>query len=221
MLFVDDDNVLASDYLETGLAIGEREPLLGCWGGQLVGRFSVPPPDWITPFLKYIAVFPLDCELRLKGAFKGTLDPVPPTAGMFLRRILAENHIRMTEADLKRIVLGGPGTTIRSEDMDIGLGVLDIGYEAARFPQLTVTHLIPEDRLTEDYIALLLQRIRAGTLVYSVLRGIGESPRSLPAIWIDQLRSLRLPPRHRRFMQAELRGELLARQVLSRLRANE
>src|ERR1051326_7945360 len=54
MLFVDDDNLLAPDYLEPGLAIGEREPKLGCWGGQLVGRFAVEPPPWIPPFLKYL-----------------------------------------------------------------------------------------------------------------------------------------------------------------------
>ena len=31
MVFIDDDNVLAPDYLARGLAIGAREPRLGCW----------------------------------------------------------------------------------------------------------------------------------------------------------------------------------------------
>ena len=219
MLFVDDDNVLAPDYLAQGLAIARREPRLGCWGGQLKGRFAVPPPDWIEPFLKYIAVFPFERELRLKGSFQGTHDPIPPTAGMFLRRILAEHHLKMLAAKPERLALGGSREApLAGEDMDLGLGVLDIGYEAARFPELALEHLIPAERLTEAYIARLLQSIRAGTLVLGVIRGIGAPPRSRPALWFQHLRALRLPARHRRFMQAELRGEEQARRILARFK---
>jgi hypothetical protein len=216
MVFIDDDNVLAPDYLAHGLEIARREPRLGCWGGQLTGRFSAPPPDWIEPFLKYIAVFPLERELRLRDRFTGTHDPVPPTAGMFLRRVLAEHHLQVLAAKPERLALGGTREApLAGEDMDLGLGVLDIGYEAARFPALKIDHLIPEDRLTEPYIERLLQSIRAGTLVLGVLRGIGAPPRSPWALGLQYLRSLRLPPRHRRFMQAELRGEWQARRILA------
>lgn len=217
MVFVDDDNVLAPDYLARGLEIAAREPRLGCWGGQLRGRFAAPPPDWIGPFLKYIAVFPLEQELRLRGNFAGTHDPIPPTAGMFLRRVLAEHHLNVLKAQPERLALGGTREApLACEDMDLGLGVLDINHEAARFPDLRIDHLIPEDRLTERYIARLLQSIRAGTLVLGVLRRIGPPPRSLPVLAWEYLRSLRLPPRHRRLMQAELRGERQARQILAR-----
>ncbi len=216
MVFIDDDNVLAPDYLARGLAIGAREPRLGCWGGQLTGRFAAPPPDWIEPFLKYIAVFPLQRELRLRHRFTGTHDPIPPTAGMFLRRALAEHHLHMLATKPERLALGGTREApLACEDMDLALGVLDIGYEAARFPELKIDHLIPADRLTEPYMERLLQSIRAGTLVLGVLRGIGAPPRSPWALWVQHLRSLRLPSRHRRFMQAELRGEWQARRILA------
>jgi hypothetical protein len=218
MVFVDDDNVLAPDYLARGLEIAAREPRLGCWGGQLNGRFAVPPPDWIGPFLKYIAVFPLERELRLRGHFAGTHDPIPPTAGMFLRRVLAEHHLNLLKAQPERLALGGTREEpLACEDMDLGLGVLDIHHEAARFPELHIDHLIPEDRLTESYMARLLQSIRAGTLVLGVLRHIGPPPRPWPILAWEYLRSLRLPARHRRLMQAELRGERQARRILASL----
>jgi hypothetical protein len=218
MLFVDDDNVLAPDYLATGLAIGDREPQLGCWGGQLVGRFATPPPDWIEPFLKYLAVFPLERELRLKDSFDGNYDRVPPTAGMFLRRELATHHLRKLETKPAHLALGGTrGVPIGGEDMDLGLSVLEIGREAARFPQLTVTHLISADRLTEDYIAKLIQSVRAGAVLLEHLRGGGRKPRSKFALWRDRWRARRLPERHRRFMEAEIKGELQAREFIATL----
>ena len=101
--------------------------------------------------------------------------------------------------------------------MDLGLSVLEIGYEAARFPALTVIHLIPDDRLTEDYIAKVIQSVRAGTLLLSYLRGVGMKPRAKFALWLDRLRARRLPPRHRRFMMAEIKGELQARELIMQL----
>lgn len=218
MLFVDDDNLLAPDYLEAGLAIGEREPKLGCWGGQLVGRFAVPPPDWIGPFLKYLAVFPLERELRLKGSFTGNFDCVPPTAGMFMRRVLADQHLRMLDAKPEHLALGGSrGAPIGGEDMDIGLSALDIGYEAARFPQLTITHLMPADRLNVEYMCKLMRSIRTGTLLLGALRGVGLKPRSRFALWRDRIKASRLPSPHRQFMEAEIEGELHARRLIAAL----
>lgn len=218
MLFVDDDNLLAPDYLETGLAIGAREPKLACWGGQLVGRFAVPPPEWIGPFLKYLAVFPLERELRLKDSFKGNFDCVPPTAGMFMRRVLAKHHLEFLEKRPEHLALGGSrGAPIGGEDMDIGLGALDIGYEAARFPELTVTHLMPADRLTVEYMCKLMRSIRTGTLLLGALRGVGLKPRSRFALWRDGRRAARLPSPHRQFMEAEIEGELHARRLIAEL----
>ena len=179
---------------------------------------AVTPPDWIKPFLKYLAVFPLERELRLKGSFDGNYDRVPPTAGMFIRRELADHHLKMLEAKPAHLALGGTrGVPIGGEDMDLGLGVLEMGREAARFPQLTVTHLMPADRLTEEYMAKLIQSVRAGTLILGHLRGVGLKPRSRFALWLDQVRARRLPNPHRRFMEAEIKGELQAREFIAKL----
>jgi hypothetical protein len=215
MVFLDDDNRLAPDFLATGLALGRQEPRLGCWGGQLIPQFDVPPPDWMPPFYRYLAIFPLERELRAT-VFNGNYDCVPPTAGMFLRRAVAEHFVKMAETQPHRRALGGtPKQRIGAEDMDIGLSALDLGLELARFPQLKLTHLIPADRLTESYVCTLLTNVRAGTLLLEAFRHSGAPPRSSFALWRDWLRTVRLPPPHRSFRRAELRGERIARRILA------
>src|ERR1700712_2500015 len=59
ILFVDDDNILDRDYLEKGLQLAAAWPQLGCWGGQLLPRYAIPPPAWTKNYLNYLAVYPL------------------------------------------------------------------------------------------------------------------------------------------------------------------
>ncbi len=40
LVFVDDDNVLDSDYLEMALKVSEAWPIIGAWGGQLRGEIA-------------------------------------------------------------------------------------------------------------------------------------------------------------------------------------
>src|SRR4051794_9281864 len=45
-VLVDDDNVLAPDYLALALDLAVKWPLLGAWGGQCMGRFKREPEPW-------------------------------------------------------------------------------------------------------------------------------------------------------------------------------
>lgn len=217
LLFVDDDNLLAPDYLEIGVGLAKSEPNLGCWGGQLIGRFEAAPPEWMHQFFKYIAVFPLDREMRA-SRYGGTYDAVPPTAGMFLRRREAEHHLQLVESQPQRLALGGTrGIPIGGEDTDLGLGAFDLGHEIGRFPQLKLIHLIPAGRMTENYIARLLTSIRAGMIILEAVRGFARPKRSYVSLGWDCLRALRMPARHRKFMLAETKGEFIARRMLAQM----
>lgn len=47
IVMVDDDNVLAPDYLETGVRIAHEHPMLGAFGGKCLPEFEVEPPEWL------------------------------------------------------------------------------------------------------------------------------------------------------------------------------
>src|SRR5262249_12334990 len=57
LLFVDDDNVLAQNYLEQALRIGHEWPMLGVWGsGAIIPEFEVDPPEHLREFLDLLAL---------------------------------------------------------------------------------------------------------------------------------------------------------------------
>ena len=50
LCFVDDDNILAPDYLRKALTISQSEPMLGVFGGRSIGQFEATP-GWLCRHL--------------------------------------------------------------------------------------------------------------------------------------------------------------------------
>ncbi len=48
IVMVDDDNVLAPDYLETAVRIAEMHPALGAFGGKCLPEFEQEPEEWLA-----------------------------------------------------------------------------------------------------------------------------------------------------------------------------
>src|ERR1039458_3938551 len=55
LVFVDDDNVLADNYLEVAIDVAAKHPHIGAFGGSVRGEFETPPPEWIGPYLSGLA----------------------------------------------------------------------------------------------------------------------------------------------------------------------
>ncbi len=52
LVFVDDDNVLETGYLETALDIRAKYPLFEVLGGGVItGEFEIVPEEWMKPYL--------------------------------------------------------------------------------------------------------------------------------------------------------------------------
>src|ERR1700677_5164570 len=86
LVFVDDDNVLRSDYLENSLKISSDHPFLGAWGGSCVPEFEIEPPAELRPFLAGLLV-----EKRTTSVWENIPragDALPPGAGMVVRKKL-------------------------------------------------------------------------------------------------------------------------------------
>jgi glycosyltransferase involved in cell wall biosynthesis len=206
ILFVDDDNLLDPDYLETGLGIGHADPRLGCWGGQMVGEYGAPAPDWLGRFEKYLAVSRVERAVVCEGMPK-SFDDLPPSAGMFSRVAAAVDYVEAYELHPLRIHLGvsGDGQT-RGEDTDFVLHALSRGWRVGRFPELRLTHLIPAGRLTADYMGRLLEGVAAGLVLNAEIYGLPKPYPGLLRRWIHRLRIRRLPQPERTFAQGEAEG---------------
>ena len=161
LVFVDDDNVLASDYLSVALAIMNHRPDLGAWSGCVEPEFEAPPPVWIRPFWSHLAIAEIRSDVWSNRPYPH--DVLPVGAGLCIRRHLALAYAEQLRADPRRRRLDRvDGSTAGAGDTDMALTCIDHGFATGRFASLRVRHVISGERLDFGY-----QRRLA--------RGLGES----------------------------------------------
>lgn len=163
-VLVDDDNVLAPDYLAQVLAIFSAHPKVGAAGGRSVPEFAGEPPDWTREFFPLLALRDLgetamiSSGLRPPGAIRNEYPLFSPIgAGMALRREAWTAWLERANGSLS----DRRGDALTSAgDNDIVFCALRAGWEVGYFPSLALIHLIPPTRLEPDYLARLNRGIQ-------------------------------------------------------------
>ena len=93
LIFVDDDNVLASDYLAEESSIFDRYPELGVYGGGVLAPdFESEPPQEITPQLGLLALRTVSSPRQSRNPTD--YDSTPWGAGLCVRRSVAHSSSR-------------------------------------------------------------------------------------------------------------------------------
>jgi len=163
LLFVDDDNVLAPSYLETGLTIARQYPFLGAWGPKVELEFEKQPPVWAAP---YLHPFGLGQGRSLKWT-NIPFNDVPMGAGLWVRAVVAEGFRGTCETSSLRQFLGRKGSGFSAgEDEDLVMHSVKCGLGWGMFPQLTLTHLITANRVEESYLLKLYEGVcYSGTIL--------------------------------------------------------
>lgn len=159
-VLVDDDNVLAPDYLAHAVRLFAAHPRLGAAGGPSRPEFEIEPALWAHEFFPLLALRDLGSEPKVEGLLRapgGTHWLYPPCApigaGMVLRRAALDPWLRAGDTSM---ITDRRGTALTSGgDNDIVLSILHAGWDVGYFPELNLTHLIPSSRLEPDYLARL------------------------------------------------------------------
>lgn len=218
VVFADDDNVLAPDYLERVLAIAEEWPRLGAWGaGVLTGAFESEPPEWMRPLLWYVTVHETaaDCWSN-----QPDMSVFPPGAGLAVRRKAAAAYVEAVRADGFRRRLDRRGADLSScGDMDLLWTITDNGWGVGRFRALRLTHLIPSRRTEPAYLEKLVENMWCSNALLKAVHGAPAQP-SHPSLLrrIQQWRYLRALPARERWEQAAIaRGHARAAEMLREL----
>lgn len=158
LVYVDDDNILAPDYLSQALALSRSHPWIGAFGGCIAAEFETPPEDWISAVLPILAVVNVTREQWTCSPGTSALLMAPPTAGGVIRRAVAAYWAGQSASDPLRRSIGRKGAVLNNgEDTDMVLCSCAMGLAVGRFPQLRLTHLIPSRRLQRDYILRLVE----------------------------------------------------------------
>ena len=174
LVFVDDDNVLAADYLERALGIAGAWPLLGAWGGTIVGEFETRPQPWAEPLLAFLGIRKFDIAVWSNNPDDWHAQPCG--AGLCVRASVASEYRRQVDTQPWRRRLDRIGHSLSScGDSDLVQTSCDLGLGFGNFPELVLTHLIPARRLEPDYILRLMQGMAASGALLRYYR-TGEAP---------------------------------------------
>jgi len=165
ILLVDQDNVLAPDYLERGLELGRTHPWIGALGGSSLPEYEAGVP----PFADRA---PSILSLRQVRAACWSNDPAhghstPWGAGMLLRREVVDAYVGKLSQDARRAFLDHRGNELLyGADNDLANSAAGLGLGKGVFPELTLTHLIPPGRCSWDYFARSVEgRILSGLVM--------------------------------------------------------
>lgn len=219
LVYVDDDNVLAPDYLAQTHDLAGRWPQLGAWSGEITGEFESPPTPELTPYLDLLALcaVPHDMWCNFRSALC-----LPRGAGLVVRRKIAEIYAERVEHDTLRMHLERQGNNLAScGDSDLCFTAIAHGYGVGLFARLKLTHLIPRNRINLDYLLRLQESMGFS---WAVLNYLYEGPASLaPRSPISRLgawvRFLAMNGTARRFELAGRRGRERARQLVQSIMA--
>ncbi len=157
IVFVDDDNELADDYLQTVVEIAKANPHLGCFGGKLLLAPDLAVSDWMLPLLPYLAIKDLGDEVISNCASEwGRWEP--PTAGAAVRRpvlnLYLDNLKRFKES--ARLGRKGKKGLLSAEDSLMMRGAFSLNLHCAYQPRLKLWHHIDPNRLNFRYFLRLL-----------------------------------------------------------------
>jgi glycosyltransferase involved in cell wall biosynthesis len=178
MLFVDDDNELAEDFVAIGLEFSRSRGDLGCFGGRLLLPDSVKPPRWAEPFLPYLGIKDAGAEV-LTGAADRWGPWEPPGAGFWIRRDQLEAYRALLEGDQRAFDLGRRGRAglASCEDSLMARQSLALGLLNAYQPRLALGHHLDPARFRLGYLVRLMRGFGESQVLLEVIlarqRGVG------------------------------------------------
>jgi len=169
IIYVDDDNVLDSHYIENAVSHFQKYPMIGAWSGDIEGEFEITPNSWLEPFYQSLAIIPVKKDSW--GNSPGYSSSTPVGAGMCVRREVLQAYCEKVRACPLRGSLDRTGTSLISGgDTDIAWTAIDLGFGTGRFSDLKVRHLIPKERMTKEYIEKLYFSLGASLAMLCFLR---------------------------------------------------
>jgi glycosyltransferase involved in cell wall biosynthesis len=206
LVFVDDDNVLDADYLETAIRIAEGNRFLGSWSGQCRPAFEEPPPEWTRRYWGSLVI--REFERDVWSNLPRLADSMPCGAGLCVRRSVALRYLELHGSGRRSVQLDRKGKSLVSGgDNDLAACACDQGLGLGLIASMRLTHLISRERLTLDYLERLVEGIHYSSTLLDYEYGIATGRSTVLGRAADFLRTARLKQPHRRILRAALRGK--------------
>jgi hypothetical protein len=216
VVFVDDDNVLDTDYLDKVAEVTVSQPFLGAWSGSVEPEFESPPPEWTKRYWGNLVIRDVTRDAWSNIYFDDRTTPLG--AGLSVRRPVALEYLRLHDEGIRRFRMDRAGQDLVSGgDNDLAACAIDLGLACGVIASLHLKHLIPPERLTEEYLLRLIEGVSYSGMILRSFRSEtkdGIKAKGLVGKAADVVRKARMSPRERKFHNAVMRGQDRARKQL-------
>jgi glycosyltransferase involved in cell wall biosynthesis len=213
LVFIDDDNVLDLDYLETALKISKEKSFLGAWSGQCIGVFEELPPEWTKRYWGNLVL--REFEEDVWSNLPRLAETMPCGAGLCIRREVAQYYLELHKSGKRSFQFDRSGGSLLSGgDNDLAACACAVGLGVGLIASLKLKHLITSDRLTVDYHKRLAEGIHFSSTLLDAEWGTDLKPRSLLGQIIDFARTFRLSYPHKQILHAAFKGRNKALKIL-------
>lgn len=216
LVFVDDDNVLASDFLEHIDAIAARHPYLGVFGsGSVEPEFETQPPPELVRLLPMLALRRVSYPSWSNNPAERSA--MPWGTGLCVTREIAAHYVKLVRRLNVNKALDRRGNELCCAGDDLfSWASAWIGKGFGVFPELRVVHLISAGRLQPRYF---LRLSHGWWLSHTVLNYLlmGVEPRGMDLEQIARilLGGLKNGLFDMRYKIAGARGKARARRLIS------
>lgn len=148
LCFLDDDNIVAPDYLKSALAFMHEHPGAGLAGALVEPVFEDPaacPADFQQQFAGLLSMYDQGPSAR---RLLVPQDPSPVGAGLVGRTAL----FRLAFNELGSLTIGRRGNSLAGgEDFEAVLLLQHLGWEIWYAPAMRLGHFVPTRKLTRAY----------------------------------------------------------------------
>jgi len=157
LIFVDDDNYIAPNFVEQVTRISAMHPECGCFGGRSYPSPYLKRARWKIDLLPYLGIIDRGSEVKLGDATLNWNNLEPIGAGMCVRPEVVKVCLDSIEKQDSYFELGRAGTSLLSgEDSFIARQTTKLNLQYGYFPDLKLIHDIKPERLRLVYLAKLL-----------------------------------------------------------------
>jgi len=225
LVFVDDDNVLAPDFLAEAARLARTHSHLGAFGCSIRAVYEKEPAGVAREWVWLLTVGEIQHERWSNlGVAGGEVFTLPSGAGLVIRSNVAREYARLTLADPLRSNLDRRGADLTgSGDRDLSATSIRLGLGTGKFPSLKLDHLIPAGRVEPVYLIRLAEATAYGETILHFLHGLSwkSSPVSRTRRWLLAWELRHLPQLERELRAAQTRGRARAVAQIKSLTAEQ
>lgn len=147
IIYVDDDALVNKEYLRTYTDFFVRNEKTVAAGGPIVPQYETAEPDWMSHYTRMLLTGALDFGPKEREFPKGSF----PGGGNVAYRRTVFDHVGLFNVELGR----KGNSLIGAEEKDLFDKMEALGMKFYYLPNAILYHIIPERKLTKDYLKRL------------------------------------------------------------------